>query len=94
MQNIRKVDIEAPEELGPDSETQLMLPLPVGLADGSEAEVPSPARTLQQRLIEDLAAEAEGDDGYRWAPRTTLLFSVGASLALWAAIAVGIAVFR
>ena len=94
MQNLKKADATSPYEVG--SETQLDLrPAPaLGLADGSQPDVPSPARTLQQRLADDLTAEAADGDGVRWAPRTTLLFSIGASLAIWVAVAVGIAAFR
>jgi hypothetical protein len=92
MRNLRKID--AADVLGPETEVQPNPSAVLGLADGSQAEVASPARTLQQRLADDLQAEADGDDGTRWAPRTTLFFSVGASLTVWAVIALGIAAFR
>jgi hypothetical protein len=96
MRNLKKIDAAAPDGHGLEAETQLNLPPVLGLADGSQADVPSPARTLQQRLVYDLSAEAEtvDDDGQRWAPRATLLFSAGAALTLWAAIAAGIALFH
>jgi hypothetical protein len=92
MQTLRKIDVEAFDRIGPEADTQLQLPLAV--VGDSHAEIPSPARALQQRLLEDLAAEAGDDDGRRWAPRTTLLFCGGISLALWGAIALAIAAFR
>jgi hypothetical protein len=60
---------------------------PIGLADESSLDIPSPARVLQQRLIDDLNDEAIEDDGRRWAPGVTLLFCAGVSLVLWGAIA-------
>ena len=94
MRNLRKIDDGAADLFGADAETQPN-PSPVlGLANGSQTEVPSPARTLQQRLVDDLNTEADNDDGSRWAPRTTLFFSVGASLTIWAVIALGVAAFR
>ncbi len=96
MQTLRKIDTDAPLPSGPESETQLQLqPAPaMGLADASHADIPSPARALQQRLLEQMNAEAMDDDGVRWAPRTTLLVTSGASLALWGVIALAVAAFR
>ena len=92
MQNLKRIDLDEPSAVGPESETQLSPAL--GLADGSHSDIPSPARALQQRLLDEMNAEALDDDGRRWAPRTTLLVCSAASLALWGAIALGIAAFR
>lgn len=92
MQTLRKIDVEAFDRIGSEADTQLQLPLTV--VGASHADIPSPARALQQRLLEDLAAEAGDDDGQRWAPRTTLLFCGGVSLALWGVVALGIALFH
>jgi len=96
MQNLKKVDAGSPDPADSESETLLSLSPTLGLADGSHSDIPSPARALQQRLLDDLTAEGVDldDDGRRWAPRTTLLFCGGVSLALWGAVAFGIAAFR
>ena len=88
MQNLKRTD--AADPFGPESDTQLHLAPTLGLVGESHSDVPSPARVLQQRLIDDLNGEPD-DDGRRWAPRTTLLVASGLSLALWGAIAVAIA---
>jgi hypothetical protein len=59
---------------------------PIGLADESSSVIPSPARALQQRLIDDLAEEGLEDDGRRWAPGQTLAFCAAMSMGLWLAI--------
>jgi hypothetical protein len=46
---------------------------------------PSPARALQQ-AVEDSWGPQAPTVSQRWLPRSTLLFSGGASLLLWAAI--------
>jgi hypothetical protein len=94
MPNLKKADVGAPDAFGSESDTQLHLSPTLGLADGSHADIPSPARVLQQRLLDDLNTEAGEDDGRRWAPRTTLLVASGASLALWGVIALAIAAFH
>jgi len=96
MQNLKRIDADSVDQVGPDFETQTNLAPPLGLVDNSHSEVASPARVLQQRLVDHLNAEGVDleDDGRRWAPRTTLLFCGGVSLALWGAIAVGIAAFH
>jgi hypothetical protein len=59
---------------------------PIGLADESSPGAPSPARALQQRLIDDLNDAAIEDDGRRWAPGVTLLVCAGVSMGLWLTI--------
>jgi hypothetical protein len=96
MQNLQRIDVDSARLIDPESDTLLNLKPTLGLAGGAHAEIPSPARVLQQRLIDHLDAEGVDldDDGRRWAPRTTLLFCGGVSLALWGAIALGIAAFH
>jgi hypothetical protein len=96
MQNLKRIDVDSADLAGSESEAQVNLAPALGLVDNSHSEVASPARVLQQRLIDHLSAEGVDldDDGRRWAPRTTLLFCGGVSLALWGAIAVGIAAFH
>jgi len=96
MQNLKRIEVDSVDLVEPESETQLSPAPALGLVDGSHFEVASPARVLQQRLVDHLNAEGVDidDDGRRWAPRTTLLFCGGISLALWGAIAVGIAAFH
>ena len=92
MQTLRKFDLDAFDDLPREADIPAVAPLT--LAGEAHAEVLSPARVLQQRLLEELAAEAGDDDGKRWAPRTTLLFCGGVSFALWGLIALGFAAFR
>ncbi len=94
MQNLKRIDVDSADLVGSGSQPNLAPTL--GLVDHSHSEVASPARVLQQRLMDHLNAEGVDidDDGRRWAPRTTLLFCGGVSLALWGAIAVGIAAFH
>lgn len=91
MQNLKRIDVDSLEVFSPESDTQLTFAPVLGLAGGAHAEVSSPARILQQRLLEEMQAEAADDDGVRWSPRRTLLFSVAASMSLWAVIALGVA---
>ena len=96
MQTLRKFDVDAFDEVAyeadPAPAAQVIGSL--ALAGDAHAGVASPARVLQQRLLEELAAEADDDDGVRWAPRTTLLFCGGVSFALWGLIALGFAAFH
>ena len=96
MQNLKRVQIDPVDLVELESEVRPSPAPKLGLVDGSYLEVASPARVLQQRLVDHLNAEGVDidDDGRRWAPRTTLLFCGGISLALWGAIAVGIAAFH
>ena len=77
--------VDAPVSSAPDA----VAPARLSVASGDEAASPSPARGLQQRLDDALAASPE-DDGRRWSVRSTLLLGGGVSLALWAAIGAGV----
>ena len=96
MQNLKRIDIETLEPF----EAQVTIPPragpSLGLADGATAEISSPALALQQRLLDQLNAEAEADadDGRRWSPRATMLFCGAASLGVWGVIALAVAAFR
>jgi hypothetical protein len=94
MQTLRKFDVDALDPREPDGDTLLNLKPILGLAGDAHAEALSPARVLQQRLLAEMAAEAEDDDGVRWSPRATMLFVCGVSLALWGAIALVVAAFH
>jgi hypothetical protein len=95
MQNLKRVDYESADAFGPVSSFAPTLPpTPFALADGSQAAAPSPALALQQRLLEELAAEAADDDGVRWSPRTTMLFAGAVSLGLWGLLAGVVALFH
>lgn len=96
MQNLKRIEIDSADLVELEPEVQPSPAPKLGLVDGSYLEVASPARVLQQRLVDHLNAEGVDldDDGRRWAPRTTLLFCGGVSLALWGAIALGIAAFH
>ncbi len=55
-------------------------------------DTPSPARYLQESLIQSLeAAPATSVDITRWSTRRSLAFIIAASALLWLAIAAGIA---
>jgi hypothetical protein len=66
---------------------------PARLAEATDAAVISPARSLQALIASDLMDAAE-PGAKAWAPRTTLLFSGGVSVLLWAAIAYALAAVR
>lgn len=94
MQTLKRFDIDVLDPVEPAADAQPIFTPPVALADAFRPDVPSPARALQQRLLDEMKAEAMDDDGVRWAPRTTLLFCGGVSLALWGVIALGVAAFH
>jgi hypothetical protein len=94
MQNLKRIDVAPLETLETQAPATPRPSTQVGLADGSQADIPSPALALQQRLLEQLNAEAAEDDGHRWSPRATMLFCGAVSLAAWGAIALAIAAFR
>ena len=94
MQNLKRVDVDAASAYAPESSFAATIPPTVGLINGSQAQVASPALALQQRLLDELNAEAVDDDGRRWSPRAMLLFCSAASLGLWGVIALAVAAFR
>jgi len=96
MQNLKRIEVDSADLVEPESDVQRSPAPTLGLVDLSHFEVASPARVLQQRLVDHLNAEGVDidDDGRRWAPRTTLLFCGVISLALWGVIAVAIAAFH
>ncbi|HEX4181988.1 MAG TPA: hypothetical protein VHY34_01885 [Caulobacteraceae bacterium] len=93
MQPLKRSDSTPAEMFEPKAAEESQASRNLGVANGSQSEVPSPALALQQRLLDQLNAE-EFDDGERWSPRATLLFCSAASLVLWGAIALGVAAFR
>jgi hypothetical protein len=94
MQNLKRIEVDSLEVFSPESDAQLTFPPVLGLAGGAHADVSSPARILQQRLLEEMQAEAAEDDGQRWSPRMTLLFCSGVSMAIWGVVALGVAVLH
>lgn len=95
MQNLKRVDVDAASAYAPESSfAPTIPPTALGLVNGSQAQVASPALALQQRLLDELNAEAALDDGRRWSPRAMLLFCSAASLGLWGVIALAVAAFR
>ena len=81
MQPARKPSAE-PENFAVDPRE---IPAPAPVADG--APHPSPARSLQQLLRDRWSADPLPDDGRRWAPRSTLMFSGAVALLFWGAVA-------
>jgi hypothetical protein len=95
MQNVMRVDVNSALAYEPETAFAPTLPpSPLSLADGSQGDVASPALALQQRLLDELNAEAADDDGVRWSPRATLLFCTAVSAGLWGVIALAITAFR
>jgi hypothetical protein len=95
MQNLKRVDVDSAVAFEAEAAFAPTLPpMKLSLADGPQAQAASPALALQQRLLNELNAEAADDDGVRWSPRATLLFCIGASACLWGVIALAIAAFR
>lgn len=78
--------------VGPEADPQASVvgPPPVAPAQVENSPTVSPARTVQERLAEDYRLVTDPDEGRRWAPRATLAFSGGISLALWAGIALAL----
>ncbi|HEX4181219.1 MAG TPA: hypothetical protein VHY32_10550 [Caulobacteraceae bacterium] len=94
MQTLKQIDATSLEPFQPQVYPAPRSAPSVGLADGSESDIPSPALALQQRLLNELNAEADIDDGVRWSPRATMLFCGAGSLAAWGVIALAIAAFH
>jgi hypothetical protein len=94
MQPLKRSESTPAETFEPQAAEESQASRNLGVANGSQSEVPSPALALQQRLLDELNAEGFDDDGERWSPRATLLFCSAASLVLWGAIALGVAAFR
>jgi hypothetical protein len=94
MQPLKRSDSVPAELFEPKAAEESPASPSLGVANGSQPKVPSPALALQQRLLDQLNAEDFDDDGEKWSPRATLLFCSAASLVLWGAIALAVAAFR